>query len=51
MKKQYQYVIVGSGVAGSTLAMRLLENDRAASILMLEAGGDEWRRVWTGPGP
>ena len=27
MAKHYQYVFVGSGVAGATVAKRLLEND------------------------
>lgn len=35
---EYQYVIVGSGVAGVTLAMLLLRHDPATSILILEAG-------------
>lgn len=34
----YQYVIIGSGVAGSALATSLLESDADTSILMLEAG-------------
>ena len=38
MAKHYQYVLIGSGVAAVTLAKQLLENDRATSILMLEAG-------------
>lgn len=49
MHKEYEYVIVGSGVAGSTVAKRLLENNRAASILILEAGPEvkaKDRRYW-----
>lgn len=38
MAKHYQYVFIGSGVAGVTVAKRLLENDPATSILMLDAG-------------
>lgn len=38
MKKDYQYVLIGSGVAATTLAKRLLEKDPRTSILMLEAG-------------
>ncbi|KQV61503.1 GMC oxidoreductase [Duganella sp. Root336D2] len=34
----YDYVIVGSGVAGVSLAKRLLEDDPETAILMLEAG-------------
>lgn len=45
----YEFVIVGSGVAGSTLAKTLLEHDRTTSILMLEAGPEvaaRDRRSW-----
>lgn len=38
MAKHYQFVLIGSGVAATTLAKRLLENDSRASILMVEAG-------------
>ena len=38
MTKHYQIVLIGSGVAATTLAKRLLENDPRTSILMLEAG-------------
>lgn len=37
-QKEYEYVIIGSGVAASTVSMRILEHNRAASILILEAG-------------
>ena len=43
------YVLVGSGVAASTVATRLLEADPGASILMLEAGvkiPEKDRRLW-----
>ncbi|YCM44579.1 GMC family oxidoreductase [Verrucomicrobiaceae bacterium 227] len=49
MSKEYEYVIVGSGVAGSSLAKRLLEANRATSILILEAGPEveaRNRRHW-----
>ena len=49
MEKEYEYVLVGSGVAGSTVAKRILEHDRAASILILEAGPQvaaKNRRYW-----
>ena len=49
MKQEYEYVIVGSGVAGSTVAKRLLEHNRSASILILEAGPQveaKNRRFW-----
>lgn len=38
MKAKYDYIIIGSGVAGTTISKGLLENNRNTSILMLEAG-------------
>jgi choline dehydrogenase-like flavoprotein len=35
---EYDFILVGSGVAAATLAKELLERDAATSILMLEAG-------------
>lgn len=49
MKKVYEYIIVGSGVAGITIAKKLLENNPRTSILMLEAGPEipsKERRPW-----
>ena len=40
----YDYVIVGAGSAGCTLAARLTENGKY-SVLLLEAGGSD-RRLW-----
>ena len=49
MTQEFEYVIVGSGVAGSTVAKGLLEHNRATSILILEAGPEveaKNRRYW-----
>ena len=35
---QYEYIVVGSGAGGGTLAARLAEKGRR--VLLLEAGGD-----------
>ncbi|MYI70567.1 MAG: NAD(P)-binding protein, partial [Boseongicola sp. SB0673_bin_14] len=40
----FDYIIVGSGTAGATLAARLSE-DEACRVLVLEAGGTD-RRFW-----
>ncbi len=42
--KEYDYIIIGAGTAGSTLAARLSE-DRDLRVLVLEAGGSD-SRFW-----
>ncbi len=47
--EQVEYLFIGSGVAGATVARRLLEHDHGTSILMLEAGPEiaaKNRRHW-----
>jgi hypothetical protein len=48
-RRDFEYVFIGSGVAASRVAKTVLENNRLASILILDAGPKvpaKDRRAW-----
>lgn len=42
----YDFIVVGSGPAGASVAWRLAHSKKAPSVLIIEAGGDNSNRDW-----
>src|SRR5947207_8316896 len=42
----YDFIVVGAGPAGSSVAWRLANSKKAPSVLVVEAGGDNNNQGW-----